>query len=285
MDQPSPGKGSVSAWRASLLTSTLTIVALSGACSAPTPTAPPVPVVPNTPPTIVSVGAGASRVDAGDTLTLSAVVQDNDTPLDQLTYEWSAAPLPGTFTGSGRSVTWLAPHQATTPDTYTFTLKVTEHFTSAGQPMQNVVSASTQVHYNDSAAEMEGLAYDFLVNKFGNFNVSPQECVVNFSDNCTGKDAELSDIEANREFFHILSATFSVDSTSFNGNKTTSTVVGPCVFEDIVQSTGVRERVFGNCIIKGVYENFKWFLCDSGFQSTAATVPLDRLRHRAPGVR
>ena len=64
---------------------------------------------------------------------------------------------------------------------------MTEAYTSAGQAKQNIVSKSTTVHYNDSPAEVKFLGYDFLVLKFGNFNVSPAEAVSNFSDSCPGK--------------------------------------------------------------------------------------------------
>ena len=168
---------------------------------------------------------------------------------------------------------------------YTFTLNLVQSFTSGGQAKTNTVSSTVQVHYNDSFAELASLGFDFLVNKFGNFNVSPQDCVSNFSNSCRGKADELSDITNNRKFFHILSATFSVASIDFNADKTFANVNGPCVFEDIDQSTGVRERVTGNCLLTGVYENFKWLLCDSHFESTAPTVPFEKLRYRAPGVR
>ena len=267
------------------LTTLAALATLIAGCSAPTPTPPPPPVITNTPPTIVSVTTDAPRVDAGDMLTLTATVHDAETPVDQLEYNWSVAPLPGTFTGAGASVKWLAPSQQKTPDTYTFTLNLVEHFTSAGQAKQNAVSSTVQVHYNNSFVELSNLALDFLVNKFGDFSVSPQECVSNFSDSCRGKADELSDITNNRKFFHILSASYSVATIEFNANKTFANISGPCVFEDIVQSTGVRERVTGNCLLTGVYENFKWLLCDSTFESTAPTVPFELLRYRAPGVR
>jgi len=264
----------------------IAFAALGSACTGePTPTTPPAPVVTNTPPSITSLVTSAPRVDAGETLTLTATAQDPDTPVNQLAYNWSAAPLSGTFTGSGPSVKWVAPHQPKTPDMYTFTLNLVQSFTSGGQAKTNTVSSTVQVHYNDSFAELASLGFDFLVNKFGNFNVSPQDCVSNFSNSCRGKADELSDITNNRKFFHILSATFSVASIDFNADKTFANVNGPCVFEDIDQSTGVRERVTGNCLLTGVYENFKWLLCDSHFESTAPTVPFEKLRYRAPGVR
>src|SRR5436190_6070791 len=127
------------------------------------------------------------------------------------------------------------------------------------------------------------LSTDFLVTKFGNYNVRPQECVSNFIDSCPGKAFELSDITAERQNFQILFATFSVSSITFDSDKKSSTVVGPCVFFDIVKESGVRERVSAICTLTGVYENFKWFLCDShAAAGPGGTTPLSMLRGRVP---
>ena len=147
-----------------------------------------------------------------------------------------------------------------------------------------MVSASVQVHYNDSVAELTSLGKDFLENKFGNYNVSPQECVSNFSDSCRGKADELADITANRQNFQILSATYSVDSITLNSDKTFATVVGPCVFIDIIKASGAKERVSAICTLTAVYENFRWFLCEShAAPGPGGTTPLSLLRGRVPG--
>src|SRR4029077_7202431 len=88
----------------------MAVTILTGGCGEPSPTTPPAPVVTITPPTITSLAASPPRVAGGETLTLTATAQDPDTPVNQLAYNWSAAPLSGTFTGSGPSVKWVAPH-------------------------------------------------------------------------------------------------------------------------------------------------------------------------------
>jgi hypothetical protein len=259
-----------------------------GACSSP-PAAPPVVV--NTPPTIDSVVIANTRAEADVPIQVSATIRDTETPLGQLTYTWSASPQLGTFSGNGfngsqAQVMWRPPKGQKTPDVYTVSLTVSESYTSAGQAKQNVVSNSTTVHYNDSPAETVSLAYDFLVYKFGNFNVSAAEAVSNFSDSCSGKAEELGQIETNRKEFHIISASFPAPVATFNGSLTAGAVEGPCTFEDIPgpghDNAGRREFVTGTCALTTVYQNFRWYLCDSFFNPPYTTT-LASLRGRVPG--
>ena len=260
---------------------------VAGACGG-SPTVTP-PVVTNTPPVIESL-AISPRAEADRPIQIAATVKDAETSLSQLTYTWAASPQNGIFSGSSVSgsqalIMWRPPKGEKTPDSYTVTLTVSEAYTSAGQAKQNSVSASTTVHYNDSPAEMKTLGYDFLVYKFGNFNVSPAEAVSNFSDNCRGKAAELDQIETNRQDFHILGASFPAPVATLDGSLTAGTVEGPCTFEDIPNSgpnAGHREFVSGTCLLTTVYENFRWFLCDSFFNPPYNTTPVS-LRGRVPG--
>jgi hypothetical protein len=256
-----------------------------GACG-DSPVAPP--VVNNTAPTIESVTISTPRAEANREIQVTASVKDAETPVDQLTYTWSASPQNGTFTGSGAAAMWRPPAGQTTPDLYTIALTVTERFTSAGQPKTNTVSSSATVHYNDSPAEVTFLGKDFLEAKFGNYNVSPAEAVSNFSDSNScrnSKASELSDVERNRKNFRILSATYSVDAIAFNVDNTRATVRGRCVFEDIPNSgvnAGKPQRVTGICTLTNVYENFRWFLCGSEFSGTGTTL-LSLEPGRVPG--
>jgi hypothetical protein len=251
-----------------------------GACGG-SPVAPP--VVNNTAPTIESVTIAAPRAEADREIQVTASVSDVETPVDQLTYTWSASPVNGTFTGSGATAMWRPPVGQTTPALYTITLTVSERFTSAGQPRTNTVSSSASVHYNDSPAELTFLAKDFIEDKFGDYSVSPAAAVSNFSDNCPGKAAERGDVEDNRYFVEILSATYEVDSISFDDTR--ATVRGRCVFEDIPKlgpDAGRPQRVTGICTLTNVYESFRWFLCSSTFQGTGRT-PLTLQPGRVPG--
>ena len=248
-------------------------VSLVAACSG-SPAVPP-PVVNNTPPTIESVTIAGTRAEADQDIQVTASVKDTETPVDQLTYTWSAMPRGGTFTGSGASVTWRPPKGQKTPDLYTITLTVTETFTSAGQARRTRRLAFTTVHYNDSPAEVAYLATDFLVAKFGNYTVSPAEAVSNFSDNCSGKAAELNEIRINREKFQILSATYPMNSISFDNAMTLATVEG----DSASSRTSDRRRwtegtgVTGICTLTNVYENFRWFLCSSTLRAPSK-IPL-----------
>ena len=156
----------------------------------------PPPVV-NASPAIDSLVASSLRVEADRSVQLTAVVLDAESQLSQMTYTWSATPQPGSFGGvtsfSGNQATnsWRAPKAQVSPDLYTVMLTVTESFTSAGQPKQNSVSKTAAVRYNDSPEEVKALGRDFLVTKFGNFDVTPAQAVSNFSDSCPGKAAEL----------------------------------------------------------------------------------------------
>ncbi len=268
----------------------VTVLLITAGCSS-SPTVTP-PVVTNTPPTIESVALAGPRAEADQLIQVTAVVKDVESTLDRLTYTWSAAPQTGAFAGttsvSGNQVstTWRPPKGQKTPDLYTITLTVSEPYTSAGQPRQNIVSSTTTVHYNDSPAETVALATQFI-GDFGTFSTSPEQCVRNFSDMgaCADeKDQELEQIRDNRENFHILSAAFRSTVATFNATLTSGAVEGPCTFEDIPNSgpnAGRREFVSGTCSLTTTYENFRWFLCASHFFGGEVTPA--SLKGRVPG--
>jgi hypothetical protein len=217
------------------------------------------------------LAASSDRVEADQEITVTVVVEDDVTPVDQLTYEWSAEPFKGTFTGSGRQVRWRPPHPQTTPDTYRLTLTVVEKYTESGVAKEHrTIATPIQVHYNDSYAEVSKLSTDFL-NDFATYALSADQCVRNFSDNCRGKADELGDIRANRLNFQIQSARLGTPAVRFNGSLTFANSDVPCTFVSIQKSTGKTETATGTCLLTAVYENFKWFLCDSSFRGTAST--------------
>jgi hypothetical protein len=230
------------------------------------------------------------RAEADQPIQVTAVIKDLESTPDRLTYTWSAAPQTGAFngttilTGNQAINTWRPPKGQTSPALYTITLTVTEAYTSAGQAKVNTVSSSVTVHYNDSEGEVAFLGRDFLVTKFGNFNVSPAEAVSNFSDSCQGKADEFGDVTNNRANFHILSASFIPATIGFNASRISGTVDGACQFEDMPNSgpnAGRREFVSGICHLTTVYENFRWLLCTSTFEGTR--VDLASLKGRVPG--
>src|SRR5205085_3824043 len=96
----------------------IVVVIAESACSSPT-AAPP--VITNTPPTIESLAMASDRAEADQPIQVSAVVKDLESPINGLTYTWSAAPQTGTFGGttafSGNQVTntWRPPKGQTSP--------------------------------------------------------------------------------------------------------------------------------------------------------------------------
>jgi hypothetical protein len=273
-------------------------VVFGSACAGPTtPTGPrqivstpPVdttPPKPNEAPVISSLTTNSPRVDADEDVTVAAVVQDAETPVDQLLYQWSATPVNGEFTGAGRQVRWRAPRLQKTPDLYSLSLLVTEKYTSGGQLAENKVSKTVQIHYNDSHSEIMRIGMRFLTELFPDFSVSPQAAVQDFTDSCSGRLDELSDVTNNRINFHIVSGTYTNVSINVNSAKTFADVSGLCTFVDIPMDPknpnyGKRESVSGVCTMTALYENWKWLLCSSNFKGIG-TVTLGNLRYRVPG--
>lgn len=215
-------------------------------------------------PPVVRVSLPGTRIDAEETMTLTAAVESADTPASQLIYEWASDT--GTFTGTGQIVTWRAPRGAE-PGEIELKVTVTDKYTVSNADgstteAENKVTASAKVTYNDSFAEVRDLALGFI-GDFSNSNNSAAYCVRNFSDSCGGKSAELSDIEANRARVTILSADYGLRDIIFNADKTVADVVARCNWVSRVKTTGRTETTTGTCLIQAIYEKSNWWLCDS----------------------
>ena len=128
----------------------------------PTPNPPAQPT--NQPPTIESIAIGVERAEVGDRVPVSATVRDQETPVADLQYAWSADA--GTFEGQGASVVWLPPADRATPAEYTMRLTVTETYgvadTSGVRP-KNVVSATStaSVRVHNSPREIGDMSRGF----------------------------------------------------------------------------------------------------------------------------
>jgi hypothetical protein len=248
-------------------------------------TSTPPPVTANDVPSITALTLSSNRAEAGQDIQATAVVQDADTPVDQLGYDWSASPVKGTFSGSGRQVTWTPP-RGRAPELYTLTLKVTEKYVENGGGKEHTIAATASVHYNDSNQEITAIGLRFLTELFPNFSVPAAQAVQDFSDSCRGKAAEQSDVANNRINFHILSGTYTDTSVTFNSDRTFADMFGTCIFEDIPTNLANpffrrRERITGICHLTATYESWRWFLCDSTFRGID-TSP-ENLRYRVPG--
>jgi hypothetical protein len=223
---------------------------------------------PNGAPVIQSLTASSDRAEVDASVQLSAAVQDQETSPASLIYEWSAPG--GSFTGTGAAVSWRAPMIAA-PTEYALTLTVIERYTvidqdGAQQTRENRVSGNVRVHVNNSQAELTILALTFL-DDFLHSDRSPVYCVRQFTDSCTGKRMELEDITRNRaEFINDPArSSFSVASITYNPSRTRATVLAPCNFAATEKKTGQFGVARGTCRLVNVYENWRWYLCESWF--------------------
>jgi hypothetical protein len=242
----------------------------------------------NNPPVIQSLTPSSPRVEVNTEVGLTAVVQDQETNPANLIYEWSASA--GSFASAAASTRWRAP-ATSAPAAYTLTLTVIERYTvtdpdGVTSTRENRTVATAQVQVNDSPGEIAALATTFI-DDFIHPDRSPEFCVRNFSDNCSGKADELSDIRFNRANFVIDPSRSSMGSGSIafydNGSASRRTVVpaaqagfavllATCRFASTDLRTGVFGTVTGTCELTTVYENFRWYLCDSHYLNPSSAV-------------
>src|SRR5688500_10872852 len=175
---------------------------------------------PNLPPVVSSLTVQAPRegqpptlASTGDRMSLTASVNDAETPANQLTYEWTSTPTAGTFSGTGPAVQWTAPTSLTIPQTVVLTLTVIERYQEPdanGLPVQREhrVPRSTLVKVHNTVKEVSDMAVDFLT-LFSNSSITNAELVLhNFSRTCDGGKGfaeERQDVVDNRRDFVILS--------------------------------------------------------------------------------
>lgn len=241
----------------------------------------------NTPPTIKSIAVSDTRIEVGMPITLTAAVEDAETPVDNLTYRWTG---PGTFSGTGRVVTWTAGADTVTPADYSLTLTVTEPVT--GTTVINIATASVTVHVNNSPKELADLSLRFL-GDFADSRVSPETCVAEFGSTCkSGRDDEFSNISDNRHDFQIVSSTLRATGIDWVPVRATATVHTFCHFESLILHTpancspadcpvGTLQKVEGDCYTTDVYLDGRWWLCESHFNG----VRLSALERAFFGIR
>lgn len=145
-----------------------------------------------------------------------------------------------------------------------------------GAPL-SATMATPPIRVNDGLREMRQLAETFL----GDFIVSTNSaefCVRNFTDSCRGKQAELEDIQQNREDFTILTSqsTYTVTEVHLNsgwlpctapaGPASCALVRAPSRFVSINKHTNRTEIAPGTAVISGIFEQNQWRLCDSQYE-------------------
>jgi hypothetical protein len=245
----------------------------------------------NSPPVIKSLSARGSRAnepvnfaDLDEEITVTSVVEDAETPADQLTYDWQADA--GVVTGNGAIVKWRAPGSVRTPAAVTITL------TARDGTGASAASATSRlvVDLHDSAKEVGDLAVEFLTN-FSKSEVPATTVVKDFSSNCSGSREELSDTERNRRCFRIDSYSVGAASTrvAFGGicafrsrpgdactsvpvswRSTFTSSASECAPPD-GRPIGTATSVKGTDWMAAVYENSRWWLCSSDFDGSATS--------------
>lgn len=265
---------------AAALAATAGLIAAACGSSPSNPT--PVPAAPqqqapqaaNAPPVIKSVSTAVTRTEVDTDVTVTADVSDAETSVDKLVFTWSATA--GQITGSGPSVTFRLPKDAvTTPVNVTVSLQVTENYTDNGVAKQNTATASaTPLLVHDSKQELGDMGEKFLVDLFGNSNIAPSACLVDFADSCQGKAKEFSDITNNRANFRITSASATVQQVKFDGPATSAVTAEAdlhCEFRDHNFPTNKDGVSSGLCILSAVYQNDRWWLCESSFDGSCGS--------------
>jgi hypothetical protein len=270
----------------------LAIVSLGAACGG-SPIAPPPPPPPaNSLPVIDDITVRGKRsaeperfADLREAVEVSAVVRDNETALDELTYAWSATA--GTFSGTGRTVTWTAPDSAQTPATVTITLKVTERYGNPGGPknFSQEVSGTQTLTLHDSEEEIAAMALRFLTafsnpqaNKDANdimrdFKASacPQPGLVN---------DERDEVIRHYTFFTMQSSSVQTpdvridfgEGCEYRGRPGDACASARVNWHSTDTRTGKPETAIGIDHIAAAYSrtDSRWWLCSSDFEPTTS---------------
>lgn len=250
----------------------------------------------NSPPVIVSLTARGTRsnepaqfADLGEELNLTAVVQDAETPVANLTYEYTTNGG-GTITGTGPAVKWRAPQSGSTPLTATVTVTVIERYATvdgSGLPITNEhrVSRTSTISVHNSADEIAKMAQDFLID-FSK-QVSPNTILQNFRDQCPaasgGKAAELNDITDNQRDFTITqwNIGFARVTVAFGGQCTLfSNRNRPgdgCAYVSAewfstLKKDGTKLHVAGTDQVSAAFIDNRWWLCESDFLGNATNL-------------
>jgi hypothetical protein len=236
-------------------------------------------------PVIVSVKAQGTRpneplnfADLDEEISVTAVVEDPDTPADQLTFEWTAEA--GTFSGSGSMVMWRAPADARTPASVVLTLTVSD-------PGSNHASATATVALHDSRKEVGDLAREFLID-FSDSKKEASFVVRNFSKSARcerERDDEFNQIEENRKLYLITSSSvgaatvkiqFASRPCSYQPRDGDACAAVPSTWDSECLTPGgacTPGRSDGIDYVTAVVEQSQWRLCASYFQAHGAARP------------
>lgn len=267
------------------------VAVLMSACGGPTPTTPTPPVLPpetppsNNLPVVESITIQGTRPkepagfsDVGENVVVTAKVRDDETPVDQLQYSWSA-PL-GTFTGTGATVTWQAPASVSAPTDVTLTLRVVEKYGSTLQ-FQHDVTAGATLSLHDSIREVGDMSRQFLLD-FSDSSIRDVSSIMrNFQPGCYGTADETAQVTENRRRYQIIESSVGSPSTTVNFG-------GVCPYQSRRGDACTAVAVFWKSIdhdehdivgavagtdwLASFYypDQKRWRLCDSSFEGHLA---------------
>jgi hypothetical protein len=265
----------------------LFLFACGGASNSPTPVTPPSssggpstgPSV-NLAPVVESITSSSERVEVDSEITLTATVKDQETPIDQLTFQWKANA--GAFSGEGSSLKWRAPKDIKTPADFEISVTVTEAYGTpdvSGKRPQNVTTATgPSVRVHNSPKELGDMSVQFLTD-FANSSISTSTCLRDFTDSCRGKADERSDIDSNRIHYDILSSSLALRSVNVASSGLSANMTVACSFTSKIKVCDPGDKTCvvgdvgtarGDCLLTGKYENRRWWLCDSHFAGKLA---------------
>lgn len=232
----------------------------------------------------------AGFADVGETIDVTAIVEDVETPIDKLAYQWTATA--GVVTGTGPVVSWSAPASSTTPTDVTITLTVVETYKApdaSGLPVdkENKVTATTTVSLHNSAKEVGDMARQFL-ELFSNSTIAVDTVMRDFApvSICPGAAAEKADVTRNRTERSIKAYTVGtpVVTVNFGGACPFRAIPGDaCTTTDVSWSSQVLvhttpidyfgwiEDTKGKDQVTGVYSNKRWYLCASDYDAPPPT--------------
>jgi hypothetical protein len=261
--------------RAAVVLSLALTAACSGSSTSPSDPPPPPPVN-NALPVVTSmfVKGTLSREPAqyaslGETVNVTATVTDAETPVTQLTYEWSST-VGGTFGGNAATTTWTAPGTlpGTTPTNATLTLTVTERVDATHT---NRVTATTVVDLHNSPKEVGDLARQFLLDFSAQLPVD--QVMRNFTVACPEAADERGDVAASNDRFDIIDSQVgdAVTAVPFTGTCPYRLVRGdacaqvPVYWRAKEKATGAVGATRGTDQVTALLENGTWKLCASDY--------------------
>ena len=212
-----------------------------------------------------------SFADLSEVIAVSAQVRDDETAVEQLQVTRTASA--GTFSGSGRLVTWQAPAASETPSVATLTLTVIERY---GGSFEHRVTRTAEVALHDSVREVGEMSRQFLLD-FSDSTIRDVSVIMrNFDPGCYGTEQETEDVTRNRRDLRITGSTIgpAVVTVRFGGTCPFRSRPGDACSQIPVSWSSVWVRdgsrapsVRGTDQVAAIYQRAerRWRLCDSQF--------------------